>query len=110
MRSKLVELARAGTKTGVGPSGRAREKPSVDCVDSRAWHIRLRMDATLARLRQVLAHVDAHLDDDTSDLSLDGLAAVAGLSKFHFHRIFVARFGVGVHRYVQLLRLKRASL
>jgi AraC family transcriptional regulator len=54
----------------------------------------------------VLAHVDAHLDDD---LTVDRLGSVAAFSKYHFHRQFSELFGIGVHRYVQLIRLRRAS-
>ncbi|MCW1991556.1 AraC family transcriptional regulator [Bradyrhizobium diazoefficiens] len=58
------------------------------------------------RMRRVLEHVDRHLD---ADLGLDTLSAVAAFSKFHFHRQFTATFGLSVHRYVQLARMKRAS-
>lgn len=58
------------------------------------------------RMRRVLDHIDRHLD---ADLDLDSLSAVAAFSKFHFHRQFTATFGLSVHRYVQLARLKRAS-
>lgn len=68
------------------------------------------MTATLqtyhARMQRVLDHIDRHLDDD---LDLDALSAVAAYSKFHFQRQFTATFGVSVHRYVQLARMKRAS-
>lgn len=59
-----------------------------------------------ARMRRVLDHIDRNLD---TDLDLDSLSAVAAFSKFHFHRQFTATFGLSVHRYVQLARLKRAS-
>jgi AraC family transcriptional regulator len=59
-----------------------------------------------ARMRRVLDHIDRHLDDD---LGLAVLAGVAACSKYHFHRQFVATFGLTVHRYVQLARIKRAS-
>jgi AraC family transcriptional regulator len=59
-----------------------------------------------ARMQRVLDHIDRHLDDD---LDLDALASVAAYSKFHFHRQFTATFGLPVHRYIQLSRLKRAS-
>lgn len=59
-----------------------------------------------ARMQRVLDHVDQHLD---GDLDLETLAGVAAFSKFHFHRQFMATFGVSVHGYVQLARLKRAS-
>jgi len=58
------------------------------------------------RMRRVLDHIDRHLD---ADLDLDTLSGVAAFSKFHFHRQFTATFGLSVHRYVQLARLKRAS-
>jgi AraC family transcriptional regulator len=59
-----------------------------------------------ARMLRVLDHIDQHLDDD---LSLAALGGVAAFSKHHFHRQFTATFGLSVHRYVQLARLKRAS-
>jgi AraC family transcriptional regulator len=59
-----------------------------------------------ARMRRVLDYIDRHLD---TDLDLDSLSAVAAFSKFHFHRQFTATFGLSVHRYVQLARMKRAS-
>jgi AraC family transcriptional regulator len=59
-----------------------------------------------ARMQRVLAYVDAHLDEN---LDLMTLSRVAAFSQFHFHRQFSATFGLSVHRYVQLARLKRAS-
>jgi len=63
-------------------------------------------DAYLTRFRKVLAYVDAHLSDD---LSVAHLSAVAAFSKHHFLRQFSELFGIGVYKYVQLARLKRAS-
>lgn len=59
-----------------------------------------------ARMQRVLDHIDRHLDED---LDLDVLSGVAAYSKYHFHRQFTATFGLSVHRYIQLARLKRAS-
>ena len=59
-----------------------------------------------ARMQRVLDHIDQHLDED---LGLDAMSAIAAFSKFHFHRQFMATFGLSLHRYVQLARLKRAS-
>jgi len=58
------------------------------------------------RMRRVLAYIDQHLDET---LDLDALSGVAAFSKYHFHRQFTATFGLSVHRYVQLARMKRAS-
>lgn len=58
------------------------------------------------RMRRVLDYIDRHLDHD---LDLDTVSSVAAFSKFHFHRQFTATFGLSVHRYIQLARLKRAS-
>ena len=59
-----------------------------------------------ARMQRVLDHIDRHLD---GDLDLDAVSGVAAFSKFHFHRQFNATFGVSLHRYVQLARLRLAS-
>ncbi len=64
------------------------------------------MTPSHARMLQVLRYIDAHLDDD---LRIETLCGVAAFSKYHFHRRFSALFGVSVHRYVQILRLKRAA-
>ncbi len=60
-----------------------------------------------ARLLRVLHHIEDHLDED---LSVEALSGIAAFSKFHFHRQFAATFDIGVYRYVQLARLKRASV
>jgi AraC family transcriptional regulator len=58
------------------------------------------------RLARVLAYIGAHPD---GDLRVHTLSRVAGLSPFHFHRQFSGELGVGVHQYVKLVRLRRAS-
>ncbi|MBL0968455.1 MAG: AraC family transcriptional regulator [Brevundimonas sp.] len=64
------------------------------------------LDNYHARMRRVLDHIDRHLDDA---LGLDAVSNVAAFSKFHFHRQFTATFGLSLHRYVQLARMRRAS-
>ncbi|MFZ0269636.1 AraC family transcriptional regulator [Caulobacter sp.] len=64
------------------------------------------LDHYHARMQRVLDHIDRHLD---GDLDLEAMSSVAAFSKFHFHRQFKATFGVSLHRYVQLARLRRAS-
>lgn len=58
------------------------------------------------RMARVLDHIDRHLE---GDLGLDEVAGVAAFSKHHFHRQFSASFGISLHRFVQLARMKRAS-
>jgi AraC family transcriptional regulator len=59
-----------------------------------------------ARMQRVLEYIDRHLDED---LRLATLSEVAAFSNHHFHREFSATFGLSMHRYVQLARMKRAS-
>ena len=59
-----------------------------------------------ARMQRALDHIDRHLD---GALDLETVSTVAAFSRFHFHRQFTATFGLSVHRYIQLARLKRAS-
>lgn len=66
----------------------------------------MRQDPYHTRMKRVLNYIDRHLEDD---LGLDTLSAVAALSKYHFHRQFRGYFGISVHRYVQLVRMKRAG-
>ncbi len=57
-------------------------------------------------LARVVDHMQAYLGDD---LDLDRLAAVAALSKFHFVRSFRAATGLTPHRYLTMLRMRRAA-
>lgn len=57
---------------------------------------------TLSRLR---AYIMAHLDEP---LDVATLAAMCGLSQYHFSRVFSRSVGVSPYRYVMHLRLKRA--
>ena len=59
------------------------------------------------RLLRVLDHVYANLD---GDLSLDTLADVAALSRFHFHRVFTAMTGETLAVFIRRVRLHRAAM
>jgi AraC family transcriptional regulator len=59
-----------------------------------------------ARMQRVLRYIEANLDEE---LSIGVLSGVAAFSKHHFQRQFSNLFGMSVGRYVQLMRLKRAS-
>lgn len=58
------------------------------------------------RVNRVCEYITQHLDDD---LSLELLSQVAHFSKFHFHRQFTEYTGTTLNRFIQLMRLKRAS-
>lgn len=58
------------------------------------------------RLLPILIYIQTHLEDH---LSLESLAEQAGLSPFHFHRLFRATIGETVKQYVQRLRLEQAA-
>ncbi|MES9939878.1 MAG: AraC family transcriptional regulator [Candidatus Thiodiazotropha sp. 6PLUC2] len=58
------------------------------------------------RMNRVFDKIDQHLDED---LSIDQLSDIAHFSRFHFQRQFSAYVGMSVTRYIQLLRLRRAS-
>ena len=59
------------------------------------------------RLRRVLDHIHDHPADD---LSLDALAEVAALSRFHFHRVYNALVGETAANTVRRMRLHRAAV
>jgi AraC-like DNA-binding protein len=58
------------------------------------------------KLRRVMAYVDARLG---GPISLDDLAGVAGVSRFHFHRQFRKTVGVTPREYVLRARIERAK-
>jgi AraC family transcriptional regulator len=58
------------------------------------------------RLRRVLDYIEANLE---ADLSLEQLAGVACLSRFHFARAFKAAVGLSPHRHVSARRLEHAK-
>lgn len=57
------------------------------------------------QLEKVIAFIGKHPDEK---LSLTELSNVAGLSKYHFHRLFTAYIGLSLQQYIRWLRLKRA--
>ena len=65
-----------------------------------------REDLYAERFNKVFDFIDRHLDQP---LSVEQLSRVAHFSKFHFHRQFSDYCSISVMRYIQLMRLKRAS-
>ena len=58
------------------------------------------------RLFRVLDYVEANLE---GDLTIDRMASIACLSKYHFARAFKQAVGQSPHRYVSAKRLERAK-
>jgi len=58
------------------------------------------------RLRRVSNHIHEHLDEE---LDMDGLAEIACLSPYHWHRIYRAIYGETAAAIVKRLRLHRAA-
>jgi AraC family transcriptional regulator len=58
------------------------------------------------RFNRVFDYIERHLDEK---LSIERLSELACFSAFHFQRQFSAYVGMSVVRYIQLLRLRRAS-
>lgn len=68
------------------------------------------------RARQLIKYIDSRLDCSTpgqgknaADLSLESISRHFGYSPFHFHRQTRTDIGIGLYRYIQLMRLKRAA-
>ncbi len=59
--------------------------------------------------RAVLTVRDRLRDAPEDDISLQDLADLAGLSRFHLTRLFQRRFGLAPSTYLRLLRLERAK-
>ena len=64
------------------------------------------MAAYSDKIKRVCDYIQQHLDDV---LTVEQLGAVAALSKYHFHRLFVSFTGINLMKFIQLSRLKRAS-
>jgi AraC family transcriptional regulator len=59
------------------------------------------------RMLRVLEHIH---DNPDGDLSLDALADIAAMSRFHWHRVFVAMTGETCAQAVRRIRLNRAAV
>ena len=63
-------------------------------------------DLTDQRFRRVLEYMEHHFTDD---ISLQMLAREAGISLFHFTRLFKAKLGITPHQHVVQLRMRHAQ-
>ncbi len=60
----------------------------------------------IVHLRRARDHIDRNF---ATDIDLDEAASVAGLSKFHFHRLFRSLYGVTPGAYLSNRRIERAQ-
>lgn len=58
------------------------------------------------RFNRVFDYIDRHLSET---LTIEQLSGLANFSRFHFQRQFSEYVGLSVTRYIQLMRLRRAS-
>jgi len=58
------------------------------------------------KLAPVLSYINEHISDE---LTVDQLAAMSYLSRYHFMRLFKAQTGVTVHNYIRQKRLNLAA-
>lgn len=58
------------------------------------------------RMQAVCQYIYEHLDES---MTVEDLSSVAYFSKYHFHRQFAHYVGMNVFKFIQQLRLKRAS-
>lgn len=64
------------------------------------------MRITLSRLQRAIDYVEAHLSEP---FSLDDVAAAAGLSRYHLHRLFAAGLAETLKGYIRKRRLTEAA-
>ncbi len=73
--------------------------------------VRLPILPPAAKVRTELQRAVAFIQDNlASELSLDAIAREAGLSPYHFARLFAEAFGVAPHQYVIQARIERAKM
>ena len=59
-----------------------------------------------ARINLAVDYIESNLDQE---FTLEAIAAVAGFSKYHFHRIFYTFTGESLFQFIQRLRLEKAA-
>ena len=68
------------------------------------------LPSTFERYQQRFARVLAHIEANSEGaLSIDELSGIAAFSRHHFHRQFSGFLGMSAYKYVQFIRMRRAS-
>lgn len=73
---------------------------------TRTNEVKARGGLTKSQARMVLGYIEENL---ARDISLDDLAHLCGLTRFHFSRAFKTSFGEPPHKYLTVRRLERAK-
>ncbi len=69
-----------------------------------------KLPSTFERYQQRFARVLAHIEANTENPpSLEALSGIAAFSRHHFHRQFSGFLGMSACKYVQFMRMRRAS-
>jgi AraC family transcriptional regulator len=69
-----------------------------------------KLASTFERYQERFARVLSHIEGNSEDaLSIDDLSGIAAFSRHHFHRQFSGFVGMSVYKYVQFMRMRRAS-
>lgn len=76
-----------------------------DLAPSASAKVRVPGDV-LVHLRAARDHLDRHF---TEPIDLATVARISGLSKFHFHRLFAATYGITPARHLTARRIERAQ-
>jgi AraC family transcriptional regulator len=68
------------------------------------------IEPTATRYQERFARVLAHIEVNSERaLSIDELSSIAAFSRHHFHRQFSGFLGMSAYKYVQFMRMRRAS-
>jgi AraC family transcriptional regulator len=103
---ELAQSAAAGAELGVDEAGAMLASRFVRVVGGREP---VASDASRIDRRRAV-EVAVWLDDNCSDaIDLESAAAQAGLSAWHFLRVFTSVLGVTPHQYLVRARLRRAA-
>lgn len=108
LRRKLSHSARLTSQNSIqarkGTSSRVEIKKTLPTGTAGAMAIQ-NAGLPAARLKRVLAYIDAHLDEN---ITLTELARSANLSVYYFATLFRKSTGFSPHRYILRRRVLRA--
>ena len=76
------------------------------CEEIKSMENKQSRNEYVRRIHKVQDYIESNID---SSLSIEELADIAGFSKYHFHRIFKGIVDEPLSRYVNRLKLERAT-